>query len=108
MKHVVVVDEDIDVFDGMDVEWAIATRVQADEDVTIISGARSKPLDPSLTIIPGKIPTTAKMGIDATISDNLPRERFERISYAYADKVNIEDMLGEGPPKDTAPDFSDD
>ena len=107
MKHVVVVDEDIDVFDGMDVEWAIATRVQADQDVTIISGARSKPLDPSLIIVPGKIPTTAKMGIDATISDDLPRERFERITYAYADKVKLEDMLGEGPAKGPAPEVSD-
>ena len=48
MKHVTVVDEDIDIFDPVDVEWAVATRVQADRDVTIISGARSKPLDPSL------------------------------------------------------------
>ena len=44
MKHVTVVDEDIDVFDHVDVEWAVATRVQADRDVVIISGARSKPL----------------------------------------------------------------
>ena len=43
MKHVVVVDDDIDVFDGTEVEWAIATRVQADRDVVIISDARSKP-----------------------------------------------------------------
>ena len=107
MKHVVVVDEDIDVFDGMDVEWAIATRVQADRDVTIISGARSKPLDPSLMITPGKIPTTSKMGIDATISDELPRERFERITYAYADKVNLEDMLGDAPPKVAAAEISE-
>ena len=61
MKHVTIVDSDIDVFDPMDVEWAVATRVQADQDVLIISGARSKPLDPSLTIVPGKIPTTAKI-----------------------------------------------
>ena len=93
MKHVTVVDADIDVFDPMDVEWAVATRVQADEDVLIISGARSKPLDPSLTIVPGKIPTTAKMGIDATISDHIPRERYERIAYAYADEVKLEDFV---------------
>src|SRR5690606_18677496 len=42
MKHVTIVDEDIDVFDATDVEWAVATRVQADRDVVIISGARSK------------------------------------------------------------------
>ena len=67
MKHVTVVEDDIDAFDPVDVEWAVATRVQADRDVLIISNARSKPLDPSLRIEPGKVPTTAKMGIDATI-----------------------------------------
>ena len=102
MKHVVVVDDDIDVFDGTDVEWAVATRVQADKDVLIVSGARSKPLDPSLPPTPGKIPTTAKMGIDATISDDVPRERFERIAYAYADEVKLADMMGEGPEKQPA------
>ena len=48
LKHVVVVDDDIDVNDATDVEWAIATRVQADRDVIIVTNARGKPLDPSL------------------------------------------------------------
>ncbi len=94
MKHVTVVEDDIDVFDPVDVEWAVATRVQADRDVVIISNARSKPLDPSLRIEPGKVPTTAKMGIDATIADDVPRSRFHRIAYAYADRVRIEDYVG--------------
>jgi 2,5-furandicarboxylate decarboxylase 1 len=96
MKHVTVVDDEIDVFDSVDVEWAVATRVQADRDVMIVSNARAKPLDPSLVTIPGKVPTTAKMGIDATISDDVPRERFQRIAYAYADKVDLADYLGDG------------
>ncbi len=95
MKHVTVVDDDIDVFDPVDVEWAVATRVQADRDVVIISNMRSKPLDPSLYIEVGKVPTTAKMGIDATISNDVPRERFHRIAYAYADQVKLEDYLGD-------------
>jgi 2,5-furandicarboxylate decarboxylase 1 len=107
MKHVVVVDEEIDVFDAIDVEWAIATRVQADQDVMIVSGARSKPLDPSLPPVPGRIPTTSKMGIDATIGPDVPRERFERIAYAYADQVRLDDVLGEGGEKVAAPDLSD-
>ena len=94
MKHVTVVEDDIDVFDPVDVEWAVATRVQADRDVVIITNMRSKPLDPSLHIEPGKVPTTAKMGIDATISDDVPRSRFHRIAYAYADEVKLEDYLG--------------
>ena len=92
LKHVVVVDDDIDVFNAMDVEWAIATRVQGDRDVMIIPGSRAKPLDPSLAVTPpGVVPTGAKVGIDATISEGIPRERFERISYAYTDRAKIAD-----------------
>jgi 2,5-furandicarboxylate decarboxylase 1 len=95
LKHVVVVDEDIDVFDPMDVEWAIATRVQADRDVFVIPGARAKPLDPSLPVMPpGVVPVGAKVGIDATIPEGVPHERFERIAYAYADTAKIADYLG--------------
>jgi 2,5-furandicarboxylate decarboxylase 1 len=94
LKHVVVVDDDIDVFNAMDVEWAIATRVQADRDVFIIPGARAKPLDPSLPVMPpGVVPTGAKVGIDATIGEGIPHERFERIAYAYADRARIEDYI---------------
>jgi 2,5-furandicarboxylate decarboxylase 1 len=94
LKHVVVVDDDIDVFNPTDVEWAIATRVQADRDVFVISGARAKPLDPSLPVTPpGVVPTGAKVGIDATIGEGIPHERFERIAYAYADRARIADYL---------------
>jgi 2,5-furandicarboxylate decarboxylase 1 len=94
VKHVVVVDDDIDVFNAMDVEWAIATRVQADRDIVTVPELRAKPLDPSLRVTPGITPVTAKMGIDATIPDDLPRERFERIEYAYADALRLEDYRG--------------
>ena len=94
LKHVVVVDDDIDVFNGEQVEWAIATRVQGDRDVMIIPGARAKPLDPSLPVMPpGVVPTGAKVGSDATISEGIPHERYERISYAYADRAKIADYL---------------
>ena len=92
LKHVVVVDDDIDVFNPMDVEWAIATRVQGDRDVLIVTNARGKPLDPSLPPTPpGQVPTTAKIGIDATIGEGIPKERYERIAYAYADTAKIAD-----------------
>lgn len=94
LKHVVVVDDDIDIFDANDVEWAIATRVQGDRDIMIVTEARGKPLDPSLPPRPqGVVPTTAKVGIDATISEGIPKERFERISYAYADTAKVDDYL---------------
>jgi 2,5-furandicarboxylate decarboxylase 1 len=94
MKHVVVVDEDIDVWNATDVEWAIATRVQGDRDIVVIPAARAKPLDPSLAVTPpGVVPTGAKVGIDATIGEGIPRERYERISYAHADRAKIRDYL---------------
>src|SRR5712691_7129762 len=93
LKHVVVVDDDIDVFDPTDVEWAIATRVQGDKDVMIVGGARAKPLDPSLPQGFGVVPTGAKVGIDATIPEGIPREHYERITYAYADRAKIDDYV---------------
>ena len=73
VKHVVVVDEDVDVHDPQQVEWAIATRFQADRDLVVISGAQGSVLDPSTTVAFGhdEIPlemqgVSAKMGLDAT------------------------------------------
>jgi 2,5-furandicarboxylate decarboxylase 1 len=93
LKHVVVVDDDIDIFDPTDVEWAIATRVQGDKDVIVIPGARAKPLDPSLAQGFGVVPTGAKVGVDATIPEGIPREHYERITYAYAETAKIGDYV---------------
>ena len=62
LKLVIVVDEDIDVFDESDVLWALATRVQADRDVITIPRSLGAILDPSAS----DDGLTAKMGIDAT------------------------------------------
>ena len=48
VKHVFVVDDDIDVFSDEQVDWALATRFQADRDLVVGSGFRAVPLDPSL------------------------------------------------------------
>jgi 2,5-furandicarboxylate decarboxylase 1 len=93
LKHVVVVDDDIDVNDPAEVEWAIATRVQGDRDVMIVSNARAKPLDPSLPQGYGVVPTGAKVGIDATVPEHIPREYYERITYAYAGTAKIDDYV---------------
>src|SRR5207253_5849493 len=93
LKHVVIVDDDINVFDPTEVEWAIATRVQGDRDVMIVGNARAKPLDPSLPQGFGVVPTGAKVGIDATIPEGIPREHYERITYAYADRAKIADYV---------------
>jgi UbiD family decarboxylase len=62
IKHVFVVDDDIDVFDDGQIDWALATRFQADKDVVIASGFRAVPIDPSL----GGSRTGAKAGFDCT------------------------------------------
>jgi len=62
LKLVVVVDDDIDVFDESDVLWAVATRMQADRDLVTISGSLGAMLDPSAD----ERGVTAKLGIDAT------------------------------------------
>jgi 2,5-furandicarboxylate decarboxylase 1 len=85
-KHAIVTDDDIDIFDPVEVEWAVATRVQADRDVLIIGGGRAKPLDPSLPQTGGPL-VTAKMGIDATIPDEVPRQRYTRITYPFREAV---------------------
>ncbi len=61
LKHVVVVDLDVDPEDPREVEWAIATRFQADRDLVVIRSARGSTLDPS-----AEDGMTSKMGLDAT------------------------------------------
>lgn len=63
LKHVVVVDEDIDIFDLTDVEYAIATRFRADRDLVVYPDVRGSSLDPMC--LPNG--NTTKMGLDATM-----------------------------------------
>ena len=72
LKGVIIVDEDIDIFNYEDIDYAIATRFQADRGFVIITGARGSSLDPSS----GE--TTAKWGIDAT-KPLKNAEQFERV-----------------------------
>ena len=67
LKHCIVVDEDIDIHDSNQVEWAIATRFQADNDLLLKTDQPSSSLDPSATHIEGQKSRGSKMGLDATI-----------------------------------------
>jgi len=82
-KRVVVVDEDIDVHDPVDVEWAINTRVQPDKDVIIVPNLMCSTLDPS---VPAPR-TTAGWGVDATmpLTDN---EYYLKVKVPGVDKVD--------------------
>ncbi len=67
LKHVWIVDEDIDPFDAADVEWALATRFQADRDLIVWTDQPASSLDPSAHHTPGQKSRSAKMGLDCTI-----------------------------------------
>ncbi|MBN1876941.1 MAG: UbiD family decarboxylase [Anaerolineae bacterium] len=81
LKHVVVVDTDVDIFNPADVEWAIATRFQADRDLYLFIDQPSSSLDPSARQIPGQKARTAKMGLDATLPWGESYEGYMRVSY---------------------------
>ncbi len=85
LKHVVVVDRDVDPFDPAAVEWAIATRFQADRDLLVLADQPGSSLDPSGQHVPGQKARTAKMGLDATIPWDAERAGFERVPYAPVD-----------------------
>ncbi|MEM3545914.1 MAG: UbiD family decarboxylase [Candidatus Bathyarchaeia archaeon] len=75
LKMVIVVDDDIDVESPNDVEWALATRLQPDKGVVIISGVRGSSLDPSQ----GKTGLTSKWIVDATIPLGADINSFRRL-----------------------------
>jgi 2,5-furandicarboxylate decarboxylase 1 len=81
LKHVVVVDADVNPHDPAEVEWAIATRFQADRDLIVLTDQPGSSLDPSGTHRPGAKSLTAKMGLDATIPWGAPKNAFEKIQY---------------------------
>jgi len=84
LKHAIVVDTDIDILNPEEIEWAIATRFQADEDLIIIPQARGSTLDPSADQETG---TTTKLGMDATRPLKKPREKFERAKIPTSKRI---------------------
>ncbi len=85
LKHCVVVDEDINIYDPQDVEWAIATRLQADKNVIILSNQPGSSLDPSGDLSEGKKATTAKAGLDATAPLVSTGKGFKKVDYIKVD-----------------------
>jgi 2,5-furandicarboxylate decarboxylase 1 len=110
IKTAIVVDPDIDIYDPVELEWAMTFRCQPDRDVLIVSGAKAKHVDPSVRpweLRPGTLPLTSKMGIDATLPEGADPVRFERLRHVFLDDVRAEDYLGaEAPNGAEAPDRS--
>jgi len=87
-KHVFVVDKDINIYDPLEVEWAMATRFQGDRDMLILDREPGSSLDPSAE--PGTKMTT-KIGFDLTAPIGKDRIHYEKVPYPA---VNIEKFIG--------------
>lgn len=105
VKHVVVVDEDVDVHDPLQVEWAVATRFQADRDLVVAAGAQGSILDPSTTKANGGSDTdvpsymqgmSAKMGLDATRPVTYEGHVFTKVKIPGEDEVDLNAVLESG------------
>jgi 2,5-furandicarboxylate decarboxylase 1 len=85
LKHCVIVDDDIDIYNPHDVEWAIATRFQADKNAVILPNQPGSSLDPSGDLSEGKKATTCKMGLDATVPFGKTDKSFAKERYRKVD-----------------------
>src|SRR5262245_15603119 len=88
VKQVIVVDEDVDIHDPTQVEWAVATRFQADQDLVIVPNSQGSKLDPSTRDGVG-----AKMGLDATKPLGTDPMRFTRIRVPGEDNVRVDELV---------------
>ena len=97
VKHVFVVDDDIDITSDEQMDWAFATRFQADRDLVVASGMRAMPLDPSL----GGERVGAKAGFDLTFPFGWNRETEftvpEAPSLGASRNTTVRDALASGP-----------
>ncbi|MCX8158430.1 MAG: UbiD family decarboxylase [Candidatus Diapherotrites archaeon] len=86
-KHVFVVDDDIDIYDPNCIEWALATRFQADSDLIILKNQKGSSLDPSAD---PKTSLTTKCGFDLTKPLLVKGKNFEKAEYP---KTNLKYFL---------------
>lgn len=90
LKHVFLVDEDVDIFDTNDVLWAMTTRFQGDQDIVLLPGVRCHPLDPSAS--PDYSPSIRDKGcsckaiFDCTVPFAL-KDRFQRSRFMELDPM---------------------
>ncbi len=92
IKQVVVVDKDVDISSADEIEWAIATRFQADKDLVLVSGALGSKLDPST-----HEGISAKLGFDATVPLKRRPDEYLRIHVKGEEDVNLAHALVQDP-----------
>ncbi|MCK5560339.1 MAG: UbiD family decarboxylase [Thermoplasmata archaeon] len=90
MKHVWIVDEDVDIYDPNAIEWALATRFQGHQDLVIREGQPGSSLDPSGDHS-GKKTLTTKIGFDATKPFEVDPSKYTKVQYQA---VNLDDYRG--------------
>jgi 2,5-furandicarboxylate decarboxylase 1 len=93
LKQVIVVDEDVNIHDPTEVEWAVATRFQADRDLIVVGHTQGSRLDPSTRDGVG-----AKMGLDATVPVGAPEGRFRRIFVPGERDLDLPALIDPHPP----------
>lgn len=105
IKQVVIVDTDVDVHNPAEVEWAVATRFQADRDLVVITGAQGSVLDPSTTVAsrqmgidapPELQGISAKMGLDATRPVQYAGHVFTRVRIPGEEAVDLDALVVAG------------
>lgn len=86
LQRVVVVDADVNIFDAVDVDWAITTRFNADTGLLVLPNEEGHILNPVVKTNPdGKGGTVTKIGIDALVPYHEAREKFERVEFKRVD-----------------------
>ncbi|MCK5309469.1 MAG: UbiD family decarboxylase [Thermoplasmata archaeon] len=80
MKHVIIIDKDVDIYNSDAVEWALATRFQATKDAVIIPNQPGSSLDPSGDHS-GKKTMIDKVGLDATMPEDVDPAKYVRVKY---------------------------
>ncbi len=90
-KHVYVVDKDIDIYNPLEVEWAMATRFQGDRDLVVLERAPGSSLDPSAET--GSHVTT-RLGFDLTAPLETAGKSFQKAAFPA---VEVKRFLGDIP-----------
>lgn len=85
-KHVFVVDDDIDIYDPLSVEWALATRFQGDVDMLVKERARGSSLDPSAEPLNHY---TTRIGFDLTKPLGTESSDYEKAVFPRVDLANF-------------------
>lgn len=96
VKIVIITDDDVDIFNQYELDRAVTFRVRPHKDVIIIEGARAYHVDPTVAawrLPKGVLPTTSKIGIDATIPEDIPKERYKESEIFRKEDVILKNYI---------------